>query len=81
MFCWAECKIRSKTLNLKEWSLSPKIKFLHLIDHLARFSITVVYTKQKEKIIEKIFEVWISTFGCANKFLVDNGGEFDNCYL
>ena len=25
-----------------------------------------------------MFEVWISTFGCANKSLVDNGVEFDN---
>ena len=37
-----------------------------------------VYNKRKEKIIEKIFKIWISTFGCINKFLLDNGGEFDN---
>ena len=28
--------------------------------------------------IEGIFKIWISIFGTAGKFLVDNGGEFDN---
>ena len=64
------------TLHLKEWSSSSKIWFLHLIDHFTCFSAScVVSTKRKAKIIKKIFEIWISTFGCPNKFLVDNGGE------
>ena len=66
-------------LDFKEWSSSPKIWFLHLIDHFTRFSAScVVYTKWKEKIIKNISKIWISTFGCAIKFLLDNGGEFDN---
>ena len=70
---------QTAVLDLKEWSSSSKTWFLQLIHHFTRFSaFCVVYTKRKETIIEKIIEVWISTFGCAIKFLVDNGGEFDN---
>ena len=66
-------------LDLKEWSASPKIWFLHLIDHSTRYSAScVIKTKKKEEIIRKIFQVWISVFGTADKFLVDNGGEFNN---
>ena len=66
-------------MDLKEWSHSPKIWFLHLVDHTTRYSAScVIYTKRKEEIIKKIFQIWISIFGSAKKFLVDNGGEFDN---
>ena len=66
-------------MDLKEWSHSPKIWFLHLVDHATRYSAScVIYTKRNEEIIKKIFQIWISTFGSAKKFLVDNGGEFDN---
>ena len=57
----------------------PKIWFLHLIEHFTNFSAScVVYTKRKERYIEKIFEIWISTFGYADKFSVGNRGEFVN---
>ena len=66
-------------MDLKEWSYSPKIWFLHLIDHATRYSAScIIYTKKKEEIVKKIFSLWISVFGTAEKFLVDNGGEFNN---
>ena len=66
-------------MDLKEWSHSPKIWFLHLVDHATRYSAScVIYTKRKEEIIKKIFKIWISIFGSAKRFLVDNGGEFNN---
>ena len=66
-------------MDLKEWSHSPKIWFLHLVGHTTRYSAScVIYTKRKEEIIKKIFQIWISIFGSAKKFLLDNGGEFDN---
>ena len=75
----------AKTFNetvgmyLKECSHSPKIWFLHLVDHATCHSAScVIYTKRKQEIIKKIFQIWISIFGSAKKFLVDNGGEFDN---
>ena len=37
-----------------------------------------LYTKRKEEIIKKIFQIWITIFGSAKKFLVNNGEEFDN---
>ena len=73
---------QTAAVDLKEWSSSPKICFLHLTDHFTRVSVScVVYTKRKENIIEKIFEAWISTFVYADKFLDDDGGEFDNDHL
>ena len=66
-------------MDLKERSHSPKIWFLHLVDHATRYSAScVIYTKRKEETIKKIFQIWISIFGSAKKFLVDNGGEFNN---
>ena len=34
--------------------------------------------QKEEEIVKRIFQIWISIFGSAKKFLVDNGGEFDN---
>ena len=66
-------------MDLKQWSSSPNIWFLHLIDHATRYSVScVIHSKKKEVIVRKLFEHWITTFGCAEKFLVDNGGEFCN---
>ena len=52
---------------------------LHLIDHATRLSAcAVVSSKRPEEIIRQIFRVWISVYGCPEKFLMDNGGEFNN---
>ena len=66
-------------MDLKEWSHCPKIWFLHLVDHATRYNAScVIYTKRKEEIVKRIFQIWISIFDSAKKFFVDNGGEFDN---
>ena len=63
-------------MDLKEWSHSPEIWFLHFVNHSTRYSAScVIYTKRKKEII---FQIWISIFGSAKKFLIDNGGEFDS---
>ena len=36
-----------------------------------------IHQKNKRN-YQKIFQIWISIFGSAKKFLVNNGGEFDN---
>ena len=52
---------------------------MHLVGHTIRYSAScVIYTKRKEEIINKVFQIWISIFGSAKKFLIGNGGEFDN---
>ena len=52
---------------------------LHLIDHATRLSAcAIVRSKRPEEIIRQIFRVWISVYGCPEKFLMDNGGEFSN---
>ena len=44
-----------------------------------RFSAScVIKSKRKEVIVKKILKIWISIFGSPQKFLVDNGGEFNN---
>ena len=66
-------------MDLKEWSNSKKIWFLHIIDHATRYSVSsVIRSKKKEVIVKKIFQCWIGSFEYPNKILVDNGGEFAN---
>ena len=55
------------------------IYFLHLIDHATRFSAAgVIRNKRAETIVKKLFEIWISIYGCPQTILSDNGGEFVN---
>lgn len=66
-------------MDLKQYSYSPSVWLLHIIDHATRFSVScVIKSKAKEVIVKKLYEHWISTFGCPQKILVDNGGEFAN---
>ena len=66
-------------LDLKQWSSSPNIWFLHMIDLATRYSVCVVINnKRKETIINAIMTRWISTFGSPRQVLSDNGGEFNN---
>ena len=63
-------------MDLKQFG---NVYLLHLIDHATRFSSgAVIRTKQADVIIREIFKCWVSVFGCPDKFLVDNGGEFNN---
>ena len=55
------------------------VHLLHLIDHATRFSAgAVIRTKKAETVMKELFRVWISVFGAPDKFLSDNGGEFNN---
>ena len=46
---------------------------MHLIDLITQFSVTKIITiKEKNVIIDIIFEIWLS------HFFADNGGEFEN---
>ena len=55
------------------------IYFLHLIDHATRFSQAVVIRSKKAETIAKNFMMsWVAVFGCPEKVLSDNGGEFAN---
>ena len=66
-------------MDLKEWK-KGEIYFLHLIDVATRFSRSaVIYSKEKQVVINKIIEMWIGTgIGSPAKILCDNGGEFGN---
>lgn len=55
------------------------VYFLVMVDVATRFCSSCVITNKCPKtIIEGIFTSWISLFGTPNKFLSDNGGEFNN---
>ena len=55
------------------------VHLLHLIDHATRLSAcAVIRSKTPEVVIREVFRIWISIYGCPEKFLSDNGGEFSN---
>ena len=63
-------------MDIKFYSGKP---ILHLTDHATRFSAaSVIHSKERDVIISKIFEIWISLFGSPGQILTDNGGEFNN---
>lgn len=65
-------------MDLKTYS-NNSIYFLHLIDHATRFSQAVVIRSKRAEVIAKEFMMsWIAIFGCPEKVLSDNGGEFAN---
>ena len=56
-----------------------KKPILHLIDHATRYSAaTALCSKNRDEVIAKIFQIWISYFGPPKQILSDNGGEFGN---
>ena len=55
---------------------------LHLIDMCTRLSAaTRISDKNPDTVIKALFKIWISIYGSAEKFLMDNGGEFANSKL
>ena len=47
--------------------------------HATRYNASaVIKSKRKEVIVKQLFGIWIKTFGYLQKFLVDNGGEFNS---
>ena len=65
-------------MDLKEVQ-KGKVWILHLIDSHTRYIATSLITsKRKETVVERIFKIWIAYFGAPLKFHSDNGGEFAN---
>ena len=55
------------------------IYFLHVIDHLTRFSAAAVLrSKKAEAVLKSFFQIWVAVFGIPQTILSDNGGEFAN---
>ena len=66
----------SAAMDIKFYHGKP---ILHLIDHATRYSAaSIVRYKDRDVIISKIFEIWISYFELLCQILSDNGGEFAN---
>ena len=65
-------------MDLKQFH--PGIYFLRFIDLFTRYSLAkVIRRKLPEVIINKVAMVWLALgFGPPEKFLIDNGGEFEN---
>ena len=66
-------------MDLKEWK-KGSIYILYMIDVSTRYTrAAIIKNKERNTIIDNIMKMWIGTgLGCPSKFLVDNGGEFDN---
>ena len=65
-------------LDLKEFKHN-KVWILHLIDAATRYSAArLITTKDKDVVMNEIFNMWIGYFGKPKKFMSDNGGEFNN---
>ena len=63
-------------MDLKVWGSDY---FLVLVDLATRYCVaTVIHNKKPETIIKEVITQWISRFGAPDKFLSDNGGEFNN---
>ena len=64
------------TIDLKE----RNGKFImYMIDVITRYTrASYIPSKRKEVVVERILELWVSIFGAARMFLMDNGGEFAN---
>ena len=53
--------------------------FFHIIDHATKYSqANLIPGKRKDIIIDKLFQHWTEVFGCPQRFLSNNGGEFKN---
>ena len=78
-FSFAKEFNNSVAIDLKQWSHTPTIWFLHMIDLATRYSVCVIIKKKDSKtILHAILTSWISIFGCPKQFLSDNGREFNN---
>ena len=52
---------------------------MYMIDVLTRYTRAIfIKSKKKEVIVDMIIQLWMSIFGAANMFVMDNGGEFAN---
>ena len=64
-------------VDLKQ--IGDSFYFLHIVDHLTRFSqACVIKSKKKGIIVQALCDYWVRIFGPPQKILSDNGGEFVN---
>ena len=50
-----------------------------MTDVVTRYTRAIfIKSKKKEVIVDMIMQLWMSIFGAANMFLMDNDGEFAN---
>ena len=63
-------------MDLKQHNRMILIHLIDLATHL--LAAAVIPNKNRETIIKKVLEIWISVYGKPKKFLTDNGGEFVN---
>ena len=65
-------------IDLKEVQ-KGKLWFLHMIDGATRYTAaSLISTKKKEAVVEKIFQCWIAYLGAPKRLHSDCGGEFTN---
>jgi hypothetical protein len=65
-------------MDLKEIT-KGKLWFLHMIDGATKYTVaSLIDTKKKEVVVDRIFEGWIAYFGAPRKLHSDCGGEFCN---
>ena len=67
-------------MDLKEWTeANSKTWLIPPAYHATRCNASaVIKSKRKEVVVKHLFGIWIKTFGYLQKFLVDNGGEFNS---
>ena len=64
-------------IDLKD--IRPGTKIINIVDHATRYSqAAIVRNKTAPEIVKKLFDTWIRIFGCPERILADNGGEFHN---
>ena len=67
------------TLDLKQWKQKH---ILYMIDMATRYTrAQFIPNRNKETIVTKIIELWVSLFGAPIMFYADGGGEFANSEL
>ncbi|KAL6481141.1 hypothetical protein MHYP_G00092210 [Metynnis hypsauchen] len=69
----------NETVAVDLHELEPGLWYLHIIDHLTRFSAgSIVKTKKPSEIVNSFNHAWISVHGAPRRLYSDNGGEFNN---
>ena len=64
------------SIDLKQWK---DRWIIYMIDVVTRYTrASFIKNKQKDTVVAKVNEMWLSIFGAATIFLMDNGDEFAN---
>ena len=69
----------NQTVSMDLHKVEDNLYYLHLSDLFSRFSVASVFTnKRAEMIIQDVLQYWCFIYGFPERFLSDNGFEFDN---